>query len=171
MKEGNVTGQMHFMLGAFTGIAGAKLLYGTGLTAEQSAVFAVCTAAGAMFPDVDLPTSNFGSLIQPFSNVIRALFGHRGLFHTPVLYAIIWGTAKFTGYMCLPLTGFLIGAAGHIIQDLMTKGGVMVLFPLTHKKFCITPFPSGHFINVVSTAGLCYAVWKLLPIFITKAIA
>ena len=80
-----------------------------------------------------IAAGGFGGLIPD----IDLIFSHRGLFHTPILYIIIWGLLTFQ--IANPYYGFLlnaifIGIASHLILDALNPTGIPLFFPLENKR-------------------------------------
>ncbi|MCD8083864.1 MAG: metal-dependent hydrolase [Clostridiales bacterium] len=155
-------GKLHIAAGVCAGVAAAAAmnmgtidLAGTGFAG--SVVFAACTAVGTLFPDIDIPSSMIGHVFGPVSGLIHHVFGHRGLFHTPFLYILFCigmaGAFGMSGIVWAGLLGFLYGVCIHLLQDMMTEGGIMLFFPW-RKKISLVHVPSGHWSNTVSTAVL-----------------
>jgi inner membrane protein len=104
---------------------------------------------GGLFPDIDSSTSKLGSKFKIVSKIINNMFGHRGLFHCPLLIVgffflfrhlfATWGIQEYAiGYI-----GFLLGMCMHLVCDMTTRGGIPVLYPFYTTKFSITPMKSG----------------------------
>ncbi|PSL50628.1 inner membrane protein [Salsuginibacillus halophilus] len=119
-----------------TGAIAAAALY-TFVTNEpnsffQGAVFVASTAFGGLIPDICHPSSWVGRRTKPISTAVAKIFGHRSITHS-LLFLFIIGilTDMIAGtYGSLIQTGMLIGAASHIILDMMTIQGVHLLYPL-----------------------------------------
>lgn len=39
---------------------------------------------GSLIPDIDEPNSIVGKKVKPLSRPVKAIFGHRGIVHTPI---------------------------------------------------------------------------------------
>ncbi|QQG39126.1 MAG: metal-dependent hydrolase [Candidatus Woesearchaeota archaeon] len=83
---------------------------------------------GALIPDLDEPQSKLGRKFPISSNVIKLLFGHRGIVHSVfvavlvswliwILIGKIYGIGLFLGYL------------SHLIGDSLTVQGVNFLWP------------------------------------------
>ena len=83
---------------------------------------------------------------------------HRGLAHTPIFWIII-GTIPFvtTGIVLVTLKdlsswfivlvlGIYVGVISHLFLDWIFDG-IMLLFPLTTKRFKLSPFHTGGFVE------------------------
>lgn len=94
-------------------------------------VFFVFVLAGALLPDIDQPASKIGKRINPISNIIKMLFGHRGVIHS------VWAMLIFCGlfwYFVNRTYGaaLFLGFFSHLIADSMTKMGVNLLHPVAN---------------------------------------
>lgn len=101
------------------------------LTLAQQMLSVPICLAGSLFPDIDLRTSVMGRKVQPVSCLVSALFGHRTLFHSPLLMAIIYlmGKTAAPNYMWVVLS-FLVGMFSHLVMDALNRQGVPLLWPI-----------------------------------------
>lgn len=93
---------------------------------------------GALLPDIDEPHSWIGSRTRGVSDIIKAIFGHRGITHslialtgillTMLLMNVTMGLNIMTGLY------FVIGYALHLIEDSFSKSGVKWLLPIYNKN-------------------------------------
>lgn len=121
---------------------------------------------GSLFPDIDLPSSTIGKSVKPLSLIINRLFGHRGLFHAPLLY-LLAASALISGikgsiWFALVL-GFFYGITLHLLQDMMTRDGIPFFYPVT-KKISLSRMKTGDFANIPATAVLFVLfclLWRL----------
>lgn len=88
---------------------------------------------GGLFPDIDWHTSKVGATVKPISRIINTLFGHRTLFHSPILYILIYiaFTHNCPTYYWLILP-FVIGAGVHLFLDMFNRKGISLFYP--HSK-------------------------------------
>lgn len=97
-------------------------------------VAGTCTVAtiSSLIPDVDLCTSKMGHKTKPVSFVINKLFGHRTLFHSPILYiAIHFLMMKYlAGYEWM-IAAFTIGIASHLFLDMLNRKGIPLFYPIS----------------------------------------
>lgn len=146
-----------------------------GLTTEVSApVFIgtlIISAYAALIPDIDTPNSKISHniflkiLFLPY-RIIHGLLvllskisglrksgvksaaratGHRGMFHSPVIWLIIlpplfWllkSTLSAEWFTTLSI-GTICGIASHLLGD-MVFGGIPILYPITDKKYRLSP--------------------------------
>ena len=92
-------------------------------------IFFAFVLFGALLPDIDKPESKVGSKVRPVSNLIQAIFGHRGVVHT------IWGMFVFCGlfwYFVNKTYGvaLFVGFFSHLLIDGFTKMGINFLHPV-----------------------------------------
>ncbi len=127
-----------------THIAGgvcAALLVNTVAPIDNIALVTAVSAFSALIPDIDKADSKLGRKLGPVSSWIEGTFGHRGLFHTPILYVALYFLMSFL----LPISfewitlGFLIGTISHLVLDSFNSknSGVKWLYPIINKRFSI----------------------------------
>lgn len=102
-------------------------------------------AIGSVFPDIDEPESYIGRKTIIISNIVKKLFGHRGMTHS-LFFAIFVFTILFVVNMInfenkylFFVYGFSIGWFFHSIGDMFTIGGVPILLPFKKKKYHVLP--------------------------------
>ena len=120
----------------FVGGICAAALTSTVMPVESLAVVTAVSAVSALVPDLDIEDSKLGRKAGFISKGISRAFGHRGFFHTPILYIVLYLLMS----MALPTSiclGFLVGTMSHLILDSFNYKGIMWLFPLTKKHFHI----------------------------------
>lgn len=112
-------------------------------------IFAL-SIAGGLFPDIDLQTSTVGKNVKHLSRLINKLFGHRNLFHAPILYiaihiALIIYFPDYTTYV----TAWSVGVASHLFLDMLNPMGIPLFYPFS-KRFRIARIrTSGEGENIV----------------------
>jgi len=122
----------------------ALLLVYLGL-AKPSVILFASFLFFSLLPDIDTPESFVGRMIQPFSNIIKAAVGHRTIFHSIWLPAIIY-------IVCLPFSRTLaiaasVGYLSHIIIDMGNEKGIKPLWPINiHIN---GPFRTGGFFEIL----------------------
>lgn len=119
-----MTGKTHAAAGI---TASAAFIYTGQLGIEDALVcLSVCTVA-ALLPDIDEPNSSAGREAGAFSRLVKRVFGHRGLLHTPEFWAACIWLLFHTGMshaICMYLTA---GVATHLALDSLTRGGIPFL--------------------------------------------
>lgn len=85
---------------------------------------------GGLFPDIDLETSKVGQHTKTMSFIINRFFGHRTIFHAPLLYVLVYILLKqpLQQYHIL-LLAFTAGALSHIVLDMCNAKGIPLLYP------------------------------------------
>lgn len=119
----------HILGGIACGLAVADASGTSGLLA--AGVTAI-SAIGSLIPDVDLCTSKAGSKIKPVSFVIGKLFGHRTIFHSPILYIALYALLlrQMPQYR-LAWVALIAGIASHLLLDMLNFKGIPLLYPYT----------------------------------------
>lgn len=100
---------------------------------------AVCGAA-ALLPDLDHPRSIASNCLGPLSMavswVVCKLWHHRGETHTvPAVLAVYFATLALAPAWAAGAMG--LGYAMHLVGDLLTKGGIMVWWPLSRVRVAV----------------------------------
>jgi inner membrane protein len=99
--------------------------------AGESSQAAVACALGAAMPDIDHPQSAIGRLLFPLSMPLNARFGHRGMIHAFIVWAVPLIAAIVAGSQLA--AWFFIGALSHCFIDCYNVSGVKALLPFTEK--------------------------------------
>ena len=117
-------------------------------------IFYFAVAFGAIFPDIDEPHSKIGRMFMGVSNLINAIFGHRGLTHSlsfiAILILLLMFLCSFEDFrefvngfyedsLGFLMVGFIIGNLLHLVGDMMTLSGVPILLPFKNKKYFALP--------------------------------
>ena len=88
-------------------------------------------ALGSLFPDIDNRKSKAGQAAGLISSIVNYLWGHRTLFHSPVLYFLLFFYARdYIGVFLPVMFGFMAGALSHIALDMMNEKGIPLFYPL-----------------------------------------
>lgn len=82
-----------------------------------------------LFVDIDEADSTIGKRLQPFSIIINAIFGHRGIFHTLLIPLPVFLTLHFFQYPEIANAIFL-GYSSHLFMDMLTPAGIYPFYPL-----------------------------------------
>lgn len=110
---------------------------------------------GAIFPDIDEPYSYIGRKIPVLPRVIKYFFGHRGITHQFIFFAIPLvliftfqeKIKSIDNGLFIFLVGFSFGMFFHQAGDMLSggrqfKGGIRdYFFPLAYSGKYFTPFP------------------------------
>lgn len=130
-----MTGSTHMAGGAT-----AVMVYAAVSQANLSPITLLAAGAigivGGLFPDIDHPSSKISQKLPWLSRMISSFCGHRGLIHSPLLYLFLWlgwiwlapAPYQFWGNM------FLLGAASHLLLDMLNSKGIPVFAPLSKKR-------------------------------------
>lgn len=122
----------HLALGAAAWVAVAPAL---GQPALDPAALGLAMA-GSLLPDLDHPKSWVGRRARPVSTILGAVFGHRGVTHSALALAgCAWLLAGEVGLLARGggpaiLAPLAVGYASHLAADLLTPGGLRLLWPL-----------------------------------------
>lgn len=131
-----ITGKTHIAGGIFAGALIAQYLH---LGVVETAGIMSMTAAAALIPDIDTESSKIGAVTRPVSTIISRIFGHRKLFHAPLVYALLALALRES----LPVTlylGLVGGVLSHLLLDGMTRRGIPWLYPFHHSNISISLF-------------------------------
>ncbi|EEO6565836.1 metal-dependent hydrolase [Listeria monocytogenes] len=98
-------------------------------------------AIGALLPDIDEPNSFIGRRITIIPNIVKIIFGHRGMTHTLLatmlfVYLAIEFPNEFTKMLAL---GYFL----HIVEDTFSVNGVQWFAPITAKKIAFKWYITG----------------------------
>jgi len=114
-------------------------------------MYLVGAIIGALFPDLDETKSFIGSRTRLISDVLNALFGHRGITHTIAAVMLYAGMLAFAwlfmsadqvtlGEYLMLSVGFLLGNILHSMGDMMTKeGGIALFYPFSSRRLYMLP--------------------------------
>ena len=98
-------------------------------------------AIGAMFPDIDSPTSKIRRIIRKAftgnPNTEKRLINHRRAPHMPLFWIAIFAILFFAFSNPLIETfiwGMAVGVASHLFIDMFNPAGIPFFGPLTRKK-------------------------------------
>ena len=113
------------------------------------------TAAASLLVDIDSRNSKVGNKFSIVSFLINSLCGHRTLLHSPFLLMIVYLLVN----RYLIGIGIIVGYGGHLIQDLMTKGGIPLFYPISKQHFKLLPFKTGGISDWITTSCLILGSW------------
>ncbi|WP_207458555.1 metal-dependent hydrolase [Azospirillum sp. SYSU D00513] len=119
---------------------------------------------GALAPDIDHPKSTLGSRLKPVSVPVSWLFGHRGITHSLLaVAACVWVLAENPAYARWTIP-FVVGYLTHLGGDLLSPGGLPLLYPLKRRRtFSLPIIKTGGFSEQLLVAVLCG--WLISGIF------
>lgn len=102
-------------------------------------------AFGGLIPDIDHPSSKISHMINPVGAIVSLLFSHRGLFHIPLLYLILFSVWISMAPRAYLLWGLLVfsGIVSHLLLDLLNPRGIPLLFPVWKKRVHIMRIKTG----------------------------
>lgn len=104
------------------------LLYLSFYNVSDLVLFFIVFFIGVMAPDMDNPMSKIGRKFKLTSNLIKFIFGHRGIFHSLIFLVLIYFILRsFSSFTAL---WFSAGYLTHLIGDALTLEGVNFLYPL-----------------------------------------
>lgn len=148
-----MTGKTHVAGGI---LAGALIASSLQLDVVNTAGVITISAAAALLPDIDTSTSKIGLRVRPVSLLINRLFGHRKLFHAPLLYLLIAAALYYS--MPLKLSLSIAGGIGsHLLLDSITRRGIPWLYPFRKENIGFSPIRAGG----VFDWFLCYGLLGL----------
>jgi len=151
----------HVVGGLSAGVLGHQLLSQSLPSIESEtnlmvgAFFIASSVIGSLVPDIDHRGSYIGRRLKPISATVQLIAGHRGLTHSPLfvmgLTALLWFVSNhFLSGQELIIAqygtlGFSLGLFSHLFLDMITKGGIPLLYPFSKQKFSILPLKTGGF--------------------------
>lgn len=100
---------------------------------------------GGLIPDIDHPKSKISHTLRPVNALVSLLFSHRGFFHTPVLYGLLYALFLWkcpAGYIVWGQCLFA-GIASHIFLDCLNPGGIPLFLPLSTKRIHLAKIHTG----------------------------
>ena len=89
---------------------------------------------GSLIPDLDSKNSKLNQKLQVTK--IFSLCKHRGIMHTPILYAILWLISLFliqNSIARIVIYGLLLGVLSHLILDMLNPMGIRVFYQVRRK--------------------------------------
>lgn len=122
-------------------------------------------AIGGLIPDIDHPSSKISQTLRPVNALVSLMFSHRGFFHTPILYLILWMLwLKFCPNPSYLIWGkiLFLGIASHLILDLMNPGGIPVFFPFSSRRIHVTRIKTGGNGEKFVKSFMIVALWGFL---------
>ena len=130
--------------------AAMPLLINSGIIPEPDVLvyglFFAGGAMGAMFPDIDSPTSKIRRGIRKVftgdPSTEKRVINHRREPHMPLIWAVIFALCLFVFSNVFAETfiwGMMIGVASHLFLDMLNPAGIPLFGPFKRKKINILP--------------------------------
>jgi len=157
-----MTYKTHILGGVLAGLAVAQSIQ-INSTMDVATVVGISTVA-SLLPDIDIPNSKVGNKMGVISKGINSVFGHRGLFHSPLLYLVI-GFLLMNKVPYMILLGALVGVGSHLFLDMFNSTGIPVLYPLSKSKISVAKIKTRSFgegvFAVLLVVGIAFMVYKM----------
>ncbi len=138
----------HVVVGVAAWLAAAPLLH----LAPADPVYLGLAVTGSLLPDIDHPHSWVGRRARPFSTVIAATLGHRGVTHSAVAVIALLMLLAQGGRQALG-SALAVGYLSHLAADMLPLRRTWGL------PVCRTGSPMEPLIVLALVAGI---VWWLL---------
>lgn len=139
-------GKTHIAAGA---VVGAAIATAQNLPIIDFLLITACSTVGGLLPDVDIGTSKIAKLCAPAARLIQFLFGHRGMFHSLLLWAIPgWLLLQRFPNYDLYILSACAGILSHLVLDMLNPTGVPLLWPVT-KKISLMKIHTGGIIDKI----------------------
>lgn len=128
---------MQFRTHLVTTLAVSVPIMGATDTLTMGTIAAV--SLGALFPDIDEPYSWIGVRTRGVSDLIKGIFGHRGLTHSiSGLFLVFLTMVLLVSIIEFPSViaiYFVLGYLLHLIEDSFSKSGIKWFLPFTDKSY------------------------------------
>ncbi|WP_158736369.1 metal-dependent hydrolase [Alteribacillus sp. YIM 98480] len=101
------------------------------LESIYGAIFIGSTIAGGLLPDICQPFSWIGRRLGLISKMVNKIFGHRTFTHSLLFLVFLFlASGAVQENWAAPFQyGLTIGAASHLLLDMLTPRGVALLYP------------------------------------------
>lgn len=166
-----MNGYTHKIGGTCAGITAVTMYLQEPISPEKIAVSA-CIILGATFgslvPDIDHKNSTISKKHKIISWIFTHLFEHRGFTHAPLIQLLLCACLISLGrdlsgilglcYLGL-VVGFTIGTLSHSLLDMMTVGGIPLLYPFTKKKFRIMKLKTAKHSGTVAVLSIFLTIF------------
>lgn len=134
-------------------------------------------AMGAMFPDIDSPTSKVRRGIRKVftgnPNTDKRVINHRREPHMPFIWAILFALLFFAInnlYVEMFLIGMAIGVTSHLFIDMMNPAGIPLLGPFYRKKISILPIKTNSWgENIIAILLVLIEIYLIYYLFFTDS--
>ncbi|MBA2875933.1 metal-dependent hydrolase [Thermaerobacillus caldiproteolyticus] len=138
-----------------------SLLMGAAVASQTPLSFTASYTAGivigSLLPDIDEPNSYVGRRSFGVSGKVKEAFGHRGMTHSLLVWAVIALVVTFESSSLFSI-GFVLGYLFHIMEDFFSVQGVPLLWPFQTKRYKIPLYRTGSF----SETMIFYLAFSLL---------
>lgn len=157
-----MNGYTHKIGGTCAGLIATCLALQAPVSPEKIAVSAlIVTGAtiGSLLPDIDHKNSTISKKHKVVSWVITHLFEHRGFTHAPLIQVLFTVLLLYLGRNLGGAIGFCylgfaigigLGLLSHTLLDMLTVGGIPLLYPFTKKKFRLLHLKTGKHSGIVA---------------------
>lgn len=166
-----MNGRCHSISGVISGATTAAVV----ACSQSIPVIGACTFIGAvsglvggLFPDIDKQGTTISKKARVTSFVASKVTGHRGVLHTPaVAFLFGFGLLYLISYFKVQniffqsaIYAFVFAFLSHLILDLLTPRGIMLLYPISTKRIHIIGFKTKakEFIGVLIISSICFFV-------------
>lgn len=123
-------------------------------------IVGITSMVGSLLPDIDHPKSFFGSRIRPVSDLVAAIFGHRGITHSALaVIAILFYCYIRSGQMSDWVVGLTVGYLSHLVGDWLTPSGIPFLWPKKQKYKAPLTFRTGGLGEHVFLIAMVFSAW------------
>lgn len=141
-----MNGYTHKIGGTCAGITAVTLALQQPISPEKLAVSAFIiagAAVGSLLPDIDHKNSTISKKHKITAWIFTHLFEHRGFTHAPLIQLLFSALLFYLGrelsgiigYCYLgTVIGLTIGLLSHTLLDMLTVGGIPLLYPFSKKK-------------------------------------
>lgn len=148
-------GTTHIVGGTAAGMLCASALGLQGVTFVGAIGVAI---VGSLFPDIDTKTSRLGQKVKPISGIIGRMFKHRTLFHSPILYILMYMAAMHFLPNEKQITDcFMTGVISHLFLDMLNIKGIPLFYPFK-RMYHLAGIKTGGAGEQVFCVGLAIAV-------------
>lgn len=163
-----MVGKTHLCAGLCAGTAFALW---ADLPLVQTGIAAAAGMLGGVIPDLDHRKSKVTQTAGLFGFFSSRLFKHRGILHTPVVYAVLTAVLTLSlgehPMVHAAIFGALAGELSHLFLDMLNPSGIPLLWPLTRKRISLLPIQTGGRIDhLIGTLALILTAWLAVQIFL-----
>lgn len=145
----------HFVFALFVYLIFFKFLE---VNLNEKIIFGIFLLIATIFVDIDSTRSKLGRywIFRP----LQLFFSHRGMIHSFALAFVISLIIYF--FSLSASVGFLVGYVCHLFLDFFTKRGILLLWPLSQKKFYLVGLSSGGLLEEI-----IFVLLLLCDVFLT----